>query len=134
MVQITRNIKNDGKKKAISPGSGRGQRKSNGKKADVDGLQQHKLTAKDTKYTIVRSRQDIAELEKIRKMFCEKWPGRSLKTDSEIYRILPNEYQNAVERIRELDHQVEVLTAKLDQLQQLEDHICRILEYCKVKK
>lgn len=127
-------MKNDGKKTGISARSRHDHKKINGKRQRPASSTSPKLTVKDTKYTIVRSKQDIAELEKIRKMLCEKWPGRSLKTDSEIYRILPNEYQNAVERIRALDHQVDELTVKLVQLQQLEDHICRILEYIKGKK
>jgi predicted nucleic acid-binding Zn-ribbon protein len=127
-------MKNDGKKKAISPGSKHGQRKSNGKKARPASSTSAKMTAKDTKYTIVRSKQDIVELEKIRKMLCEKWPGRSLKTDSAVYRILPTEYQNAVERIRELDHQVDELTVKLVQLEDLRSSFCRILELCPRKK
>ncbi|HUT00017.1 MAG TPA: hypothetical protein VMY59_06845 [Candidatus Thermoplasmatota archaeon] len=126
-------MKNDGKKTGISPRSRHDHKKIDGKRQRPASSTSTKMTAKDTKYTIVRSKQDIAELEKIRKMLCEKWPGRSLKTDSEIYRILPNEYQNAVERTRVLDHQVEVLTANLARLQQLEDHICRILEICKQK-
>jgi len=47
---------------------------------------------------------------------------------------LPNEYQNAVERTRELDHQVDELTAKLDQLEDLRSCIYRILELCPRKK
>ena len=127
-------MKNDGKKKAISPGSRRGQRKDNGKKADVDGLQQHKLTAKDTKYTIIRSKEDIAELEKVKKIFWENGVNSKLKTDSEIYRMLPYEFEKAVKRVIELDHQVEVLTAKLDQLEDLRASFCRCIELSKERK
>ena len=127
-------MKNDGKKTGISPRSRHGPGKINGKRQRPASSTSAKLTVKDTKYTIVRSKQDIAELEKIRKMLCEKWPGRSLKTDSEIYRILPTEYQNAVERIRVLDHQVDELTVKLVQLEDLRSSFCRILELCPRKK
>jgi hypothetical protein len=127
-------MKIDGKKTGISARSRHGPGKINGKRRPPVSSTSPKLTVKDTKYTIVRSRQDIAELEKIREMLCEKWPGRSLKTDSEIYRILPNEYQNAVERIRVLDHQVDELTVKLVQLEDLRSSFCRILELCPRKK
>jgi hypothetical protein len=126
-------MKNDGKKTGISARSRHDHQKIDGKRRLPTSSTSSNLTVKDTKYTIVRSKQDIAELDKIRKMLCEQWPGRSLKTDSEIYRILPNEYQNAVKRTQGLDHQVEVLTAKLARLQQLEDHICRISELCNKK-
>ena len=127
-------MKNDGKKTGISPRSRHYHKKIDGKRQRPASSTSAKMTVKDTKYTIVRSKQDIAELEKIRKMLCEKWPGRSLKTDSEIYRILPNEYQNAVERIRVLDHQVDELTVKLVQLEDLRSSFCRILELCPRKK
>ncbi len=127
-------MKNDGKKTGISARSRHDHQNINGKKARPASSTSAKMTAKDTKYTIVRSKQDIEELEKIRKMLCEKWLGRSLKTDSEIYRILPNEYQNAVEKIRVLDHQVDELTVKLVQLEDLRASFCRILELCPRKK
>jgi hypothetical protein len=127
-------MKNDGKKKAISPRSQHDHKKIDGKRQRPVSSTSSQSTVKDTKYTIARSKQDIAELDKVRKMFCEKWPGRSLKTDSEVYRILPNEYQNAVERTRELDHQVDDLKAKLVQLEDLRSSFCRILELCPRKK
>lgn len=127
-------MRNDGKKTGISTRSQRAAGNFNGKKARPASSTSAKLTVKDTKYTIVRSKQDIVELEKIRKMFCEKWPGRSLKTDSEIYRLLPNEYQNAVEKTQDLDHQVQVLTAELAQLEDLRASFCRIFEICNKKE
>jgi len=127
-------MKNDGKKKAISLRSQHDHKNIDGKRRPPASSTSAKMTVKDTKYTIIRSKQDIANLNKVRKMFCEKWPGRSLKTDSEIYRILPNEYQNAVERTRELDHLVDELTAKLVQLEDLRASFCRILELCPRKK
>ena len=124
-------MRNDGKKKAISPGSGRGQRKSNGKKADVGSRQQRKTTAK---YTIVRNNQDIEQLEKLRRILKDVYGHSRYNTDAEIYRDLPQLYLDAVKKGLDVELINEELTAKLDQLEDLRSSICRILEFCKVKK
>jgi len=59
--------------------------------------------------------------------------NRSLKTDSEIYKKLPDLYLNAVKRNHELINQVDDLTAKLDELEDLRASFCRIFELCEMK-
>jgi hypothetical protein len=127
-------MKNDGKKTGISPRSQHDHKKIDGKRRPPASSTSPKLTVKDTKYTIIRSKEDIAELDKVKKIFWENGVNSKLKTDSEIYRMLPYEFEKAVKRVIELDHQVDELTVKLVQLEDLRDHICRILELCKVKK
>ena len=127
-------MRNNGKKSGISPRSRHDHKKINGKRRPAASSTSAKMTVKDTKYTIVRSKEDIAELDKVRKIFFENGVNLSLKTDSEIYRRLPKEFQVAVKRVQDLDHQVEVLTAELDQLQQLKDSFCRCIELSKEKR
>ena len=127
-------MRNDGKKVVISPRSRHGPGKKDGKRRPLVSSTSPKLTVKDTKYTIVRSKQDIAELDKVRKIFWENGVNLSLKTDAEVYRVLPKEFQVAVKRVQDLDHQVEELTVKLVQLEDLRSSFCRILELCPRKK
>ena len=127
-------VRNNGIMSGISQGSRHDHTKSDGKRRPSGSSTSSKLTVKDTKYTIVRSKEDIAELDKVRKIFFENGVNISLKTDSEIYRRLPTEFQVAVKRAIDLDHQVEVLTAELDQLAELRGCFCRILELCKEKR
>jgi len=111
---------------------------NDGKKGPGDQLQHNKLTAKpiDVKYTFVRSKDDIAKLEKLRQHLKQEHPYslKTFNTDSEIYREMPDLYLNAVKKIHDQDLAIDELTAKLDQLQQIKDHFCRIFEICEMKK
>lgn len=127
-------MKNDGKKKAISLRSQHDHKNIDGKRRRPVSSTSAKMTVKDTKYTIIRSKEDIAELEKVKKIFWENGVNSKLKTDSEIYRMLPYEFEKAVKRVIELDHQVDELTVKLVQLEDLRTSFYRILELCPRKK
>ena len=105
--------------------------KNDGKKGPDDQLQDGKLTVK---YTFERSKDDIKKLAKLRDHLKNEFYHKSYKTDSEIYRNLPDLYLNAVKKNQDLDHQVDDLTAKLEQLEDLRASFCRIFELCEVKK
>jgi len=96
------------------------------------------LTAKpiDVKYTFVRSKDDIAKLEKLRQHLKQEHPYslKTFNTDSEIYREMPDLYLNAVKKNQDLQLAIDELTAKLDQLEDLRTSFCRIFEICEVKK
>ena len=112
--------------------------KNDGKKGPGDQLQHNKMTAKpiDVKYTFVRSKDDIAKLEKLRQYLKQEHPYslKTFNTDSEIYREMPDLYLNAVKQIQDLQLAIDELTAKLDQLEDLRSCFCRIFELCEVKK
>ena len=86
------------------------------------------------KYTLWRSEEDFENLERVRESLYTGFDNKLYVTDSKMYKALPDLYLNAVKRIQDLDHQVDELTAKLDQLEDLRTHVCRIFEICKVKK
>ena len=86
------------------------------------------------KYTLWRKKEDIAKIEELRDHLQKKYFGISFNTDSEIYKKLPDLYLNAVKRNHELINQVDDLTAKLDELEDLRSSFCRIFELCEVKK
>lgn len=106
--------------------------KINGKKGPDDQLQDGKLTVK---YTIERTKEDIKKIGKIRK-YLEQENNfyKSYKTDSKIYRDLPDLFLNAVKQNQDLQLAIDELTAKLDQLEDLRAAFCRIFELCEVKK
>lgn len=83
-----------------------------------------------TKYTIIRDKNDIKKIDQVRKILKEKYQI-IFKKDAKIYRELPNLYINAVKKLHDQDLAIEELTAKLNELQQLKDHFCRIIEMCK---
>ena len=105
--------------------------KSNGKSAPGQDLQHNKSTVK---YTFERSKQDIKKLDELRQHLKSEFHYKSYNTDSEIYRDLPDLYFNAVKKYQDLDHQVDVLTVKLDELEDLRASFCRIFEICELKK
>ncbi len=121
-------MKFDGKRSGISPRSRRPAGKKDGKKAPREGLQQHK---KPSKYTIIRDGKDVELLEQLRRILKDVYGISQYNTDAEIYRDLPRLYLDAVKQSTDHAARCEVLTAERDQLQQLKDHICRILELCK---
>ena len=88
------------------------------------------------KYTLWRSKEDIENIAKVRRDLISNtvFYNRSLKTDSEIYKKLPDLYLNAVKKNLELINQVNELTAKLDELEDLRACFCRIFELCEMKK
>jgi len=98
---------------------------NNGKEGHGAVLQELKTTVK---YTFERSKEDIKNLEKLRNHHY-----KSYNTDSEIYRDMPDLYLNAVKENQDLDHTIDELTAKLDQLEDLRTSFCRIFEICEVK-
>lgn len=115
-----------------------GPAKNNGKRGPDDQLQHNKTTAKpiDVKYTFVRSKGDIAKLEKLRQ-YLKQEHQHSLKrfnTDSEIYREMPDLYFNAVKTIADQQLELDQLTAKLDVLEDLRTCFCRIFEICDMKE
>ena len=120
--------KNDGKRKQISTRSRRPAGKSDGNKGPADQLQHSKLTVK---YTFERTKEDIANLEKVRRSLKLSFFSKSYVTGSEIYRDLPLLYLDAVKTIDDQILQQDELTAKLQQLDELRAHICRISEICK---
>lgn len=85
-------------------------------------------------YTFKRSKQDLKVLEKLRDHLKTEFFNKKYNTDSEIYRDLPNLYLNAVDSIRDLDHQVDVLTAKLEEFEDIRTLFKRVFELCGVKK
>lgn len=121
---------NDGNKTKKSHRSRTPAGKKDGIVGPADQLANGKTTAK---YTFERTKEDVENIEKLRKHLqnnqCSSW--KSYNTDSEIYRDLPDLYFDAVNHVQQLDLQVEELTAKLDQLQQLRSSFCRIIEICK---
>ncbi len=89
---------------------------------------------KEGKYTLWRSKEDVKNIDRIRESLDTEFDNKSWVSDSKVYKALPDLYLNAVKKIEDLDHQVDVLTAKLGQLEDLRTHVCRIIEICKVKK
>ena len=124
-------MKNNGIKPGISPRSRHDHRNIDGKGRPSTSPASSK---KPSKYTIVRTQQDIHELEKLREVLRENSGHSRYNTDAEIYRDLPRLYHDAVERASAADHQVSVLTAELAQLDELRRCFCRIIELCKEKK
>ena len=102
---------------------------NNGKRGPGNQLQHGKSTVK---YTFERSKEDIKNLEKLRNHLKNKFHYKSYNTDSEIYRDMPELYLNAVKENQDLDHTIDELTAKLDQLEDLRTSFCRIFEICGV--
>lgn len=86
------------------------------------------------KYTLWRSSQDIKNFEKLRSHLKNQDHSSTWNTDSEIYKKLPELYQNAVKTTHDQDLVIAELTAKVERLEQLRAHICRIFEICEVKK
>ena len=104
--------------------------KNDGKKGPGDQRLDCKLTAK---YTLWRSKEDVAKIEKLKNFLNDK-SARSFNTDSQIYKELPDLYLNAVKKVSDQQLAIDELTAKLDQLEDLRTCFCRIFEICEVKK
>ena len=92
-----------------------------------------RLSRPTKKYTIERSDEDLAIIDKLRKHLQDNQSSswKSYNTDSEIYRDLPGLYFDAVKRMQQLQLAIDELTAKLDVLEDLRSSICRIMEICK---
>lgn len=114
-------------KKVISRSSAE---KNDGKKGPNDQLPGAKLTVK---YTFDRSKEDIENLEKLRQHLRSEF-YKSYNADSKIYRDLPKLYLNAVKKSQDLELDINELTAKLDELEDLRASFCRIFEICGMKK
>lgn len=121
----------DGKKSGISPRSRHGPMKKDGKGRPSTSPATKKLPSK---YTIVRTREDVNQLEKMRRILKDIYGQSRYNTDSEIYRDLPQLYLIAVKEAHDQQLANEELTAKLVQLEDLRTLICRISEYAKGKK
>lgn len=72
-------------------------------------------------YTITRSKEDIKNIEAVKKQL-----DLGKITDSKIYRLLPEIYLNAVKQIKTQDLMIQELQAKTDRLLQLKNYICGI--------
>lgn len=88
------------------------------------------------KYTIERTLDDIKNIDKIRKYLEQNGPYyKSFKSDSKIYRELPNLFLNTVKDNHQLQQDLDKLTVKLQDLDDLKSCFYRINEICKeVKK
>ena len=86
---------------------------------------------KSTRYTIDRTEEDIKNLERVRNHLTVNEFDHNYRTDSTLYRALPELYLNAVKNNQVLARQVEELQSKLDDLDQLRSHICSVIEICK---
>lgn len=117
-------------KKRISP---IGPSQKDGKNSNQVDQLQHKTTVK---YTIERTSEDIKKLDKIRKYLEQNNNGfiSSLKSDSKIYRCLPDLFLNAVKQNQDLQLAIDELKAKTQDLEDLKTCFCRINEICKPKK
>jgi len=108
--------KNDGKGSMVQTGS-----KATSKKIAV-------------KYTLWRKKEDVANIEKLKRILKAKYGDHVFNTDSEIYKKIPELYSNAVKKNQVLQLAIDELTAKLDQLEDLRTCFCRIFEICEMKK
>lgn len=124
-------MRNNGKTVGISPGSRPGPGKTDGKKRPSRSSTSAK---KPSKYTIIRTPQDIENINKARKQICMNDFSISQNTDSAIYQALPTAYLSAVKKIDDQDLLIRKLTAELDQLGELRSCFCRILELSKEKR
>lgn len=98
-------------------------------------LQGAQLQPKSTvKYTIERTSEDIKNIDKIRKYLEINNFNNSYKSDSKIYRELPSLFLNAVKEKQDLQLAIDELTAKLDQLEDLQSCFCRIFKLCEMKE
>ena len=104
-----------------------GPAKKDGKKGPGDQLQNGKLTVK---YTFERTKEDVENIERVRRHLNTMFSSKYQKADSKIYRDLPDLYLNAVKKQQELQLAIDELTAKLGQLEDLRTSFCRILELC----
>ena len=117
-------------KKAISK---TGPSKNDGKAKQILKPDPAKPKKNAVKYTLWRTKEDIKNFEKLRSHLKNQDHNSTWNTDSEIYKKLPGLYQNAVKVTADQDLVIAELTAKVERLEQLQDHICRIFELCKMK-
>ena len=108
--------------------------KNDGNDSQIQTSSSNNSKKNAVKYTLWRKKEDIEKIKKLRDHLQKKYFGISFNTDSEIYKKLPDLYLNAVKRNHELINQVDVLTAKLDELEDLRASFCRIFELCEVDK
>lgn len=83
------------------------------------------------KYTIERSNQDIAVLHKVKDYLQDSYHHKPYKTDSKVYRDLPELFFNAVKKSQDLQLAIDELTAKLDKFEDLRATFCRLIELSK---
>jgi len=105
--------------------------KNDGKSKQDLATRSQKMTAK---YTIWRSKEDIAKINKVRKFLEFEYSYKSYKADSKIYKGLPDLFLNAVKKVSDQQLAIDELTAKLDRLEDLRTSLCRIFEICEMKK
>lgn len=110
-----------------SKGRGSPGKNKDGKKVSGNMAKDKKKTAK---YTLWRSPEDIKNLEKVR-TYLEKNNWKKYKTDSGIYKELPDLFLDAVKTIEQLNLEVRELTAKKEDLEEISGHVCRIIEMVK---
>lgn len=124
-------MRKDGNSAGISPRSRHDQRNNDGKRRPSGSSTSSK---KPSKYTIIRTPQDIENINKARKWICMNDFSVSTKTDAAIYKALPVTYLNAVETMQQQDLLIRKLTAELGQLAELKGAFCRIFDLCKEKR
>ncbi|MCK5030132.1 MAG: hypothetical protein KAR64_01570 [Thermoplasmatales archaeon] len=107
--------------------------KNDGKVSQIHAGSNAKSKKNAVKYTLWRSKEDVAKIEKLKNFLNDK-SARSFNTDSQIYKELPDLYLNAVKKNVQLQRQVDELTAKLATLEDLRTSFCRIFEICEMKK
>ena len=118
-------------KKVISRSSAE---KNDGNDSQILTISCSKSKKNAVKYTLWRSSQDIEKIEKLKRNLKDVYGQDRYNTDSEIYKKLPELYQNAVKKVYDQQLAIDELTAKLDQLEDLRASFCRIFEICEVKK
>lgn len=83
-----------------------------------------------SKYTLLRSKKDIENLDKVRQFLHKKitnWTNYT--TDSKLYLALPELFLNAVKENQDLKSQVASMTAKLQEYELLKNDLCRIKNF-----
>lgn len=112
-----------------------GPSKNDGNVSQIHAGSNAKSKKNAVKYTLWRKKEDIENIAKVRRDLKANtiFYNRSFKTDSEIYKKLPDLYLNAVKKNQDLQLAIDELTAKLDQLEDLRASFCRIFELCEVK-
>ena len=81
-------------------------------------------------YTIIRTKEDIKILENLRLYLQHRscFTGKSWKTDSEIYRELPNLFLDSILKIEDLELKIVGLENEINSLSKLKYHVKDILE------
>lgn len=85
----------------------------------------------ETKYTIRRTKEDIDNINKVRKYLKSAHSNYKFTFDSEIYRKLPLMFLNAINRIELQKKLIHEMKAQIKLLNELQDSVNHVLEICK---